>query len=96
MKRSHGQRVGTRSILRRRKNQRSRINISRVMHEYKEGDRVAITLDGGQQMGMPHRRFQGRTGFIKARQGRAWVVAVKDKDMAKTVIARPEHLKPLE
>ena len=49
MKRSHGQRVGTRSILRRRKNERSRINISRVMHEYKEGDRVAIILDGGQK-----------------------------------------------
>lgn len=96
MKRSHGERVGTRSILRRRKNERSRINISRVMHEYKEGDRVAIILDGGQQMGMPHRRFHGRTGFIKARQGRAWVVAVKDKNMPKTVIARPEHLKPLE
>lgn len=96
MKRSHGQRVGTRSILRRRKSERSRINISRVMHEYKEGDRVAIILDGGQQMGMPHRRFHGRTGFIKARQGKAWVVAVKDKNMQKTVIARPEHLKPLE
>jgi len=96
MKRSHGQRVGTRSILRRRKSERSRINISRVMHDYNEGDRVAIILDGGQQMGMPHRRFHGRTGFIKAKQGKAWIVSVKDKNMQKTVIARPEHLKPLE
>ena len=53
MKRSKGQRVRTRSILRRRKNERSRLNISRVMHDYDEGDRVAIVLDGGQQMGMP-------------------------------------------
>ncbi len=52
MKRSKGQRVRTRSILRRRKNERSRLNISRVMHDYDEGDRVAIVLDGGQQMGM--------------------------------------------
>ena len=96
MKRSKGQRVRTRSILRRRKSERSRLNISRVMHDYEEGDRVAIVLDGGQQMGMPHRRFQGRTGFIQGRQGKAWVVAVKDGNMQKTVIARPEHLRPLE
>ena len=44
MKRSKGQRVGTRSILRRRKNERSRLNIRRVMHQYEEGDRVAIAV----------------------------------------------------
>ena len=65
MKRSKGQRVRTRSILRRRKSERSRLNISRVLHEYDTGDRVAIVLDGGQQGGMPHRRFNGRTGFIQ-------------------------------
>ena len=96
MKRSKGQRVGTRSILRRRKNERSRLNIRRVMHQYEEGDRAAIVLDGGQQGGMPHRRFHGRTGFIEKRQGVAWIVAVKDGNMQKTVIARPEHLRPLE
>jgi large subunit ribosomal protein L21e len=96
MKRSKGLRVRTRSILRRRKKERSRLNISRVIHQYEEGDRVAIVLDGGQQMGMPHRRFNGRTGFINKRQGKAWVVSVKDGNMQKTVIARPEHLRPLE
>ena len=74
MKKSKGQRQGTRSILRRGRHQRGRVNISRIMHDYAEGDRVAIVLDGGQQMGMPHRRFQGRTGFIQGRQGKAWVV----------------------
>ena len=44
---------------------------------------------------MPHRRFQGRTGHIEGRQGRAWVVKVKDGNMMKTVVARPEHLRPL-
>tara|TARA_B100001996_G_scaffold338990_1_gene291741 strand:+ start:1708 stop:1998 length:291 start_codon:yes stop_codon:yes gene_type:complete len=96
MKRSKGLRVRTRSILRRRKKERSRLNISRVIHQYEEGDRVAIVLDGGQQMGMPHRRFNGRTGFINKRQGKAWIVDVKDGNMQKTVIARPEHLRPLE
>ena len=96
MKRSKGTRQGTRSILRRNRMQRSRLYISQIMHDYKEGDRVAIVLNGSQQRGMPHRRFQGRTGFIEKKQGSAWVVAVKDGNMQKTVIARPEHLKPLE
>ena len=96
MKRSKGQRVGTRSILRRRRKDRSPAYINRIMHNYEEGDRVAIVLDGSQQMGMPHRRFHGRAGFIQKRQGVAWIVSVKDGNMQKTVIARPEHLRPLE
>ena len=96
MRRSKGTRQGTRSILKRSKSQRGRLNIRRIMHAYEPGARVAIILDGGQQRGMPHRRFQGRTGFIQEQQGNAYVVAVKDGNMQKTVIARPEHLRPLE
>ena len=87
MRRSKGTRQGTRSILKRSKSQRGRLNIQRIMHAYEPGDRVAIVLDGGQQKGMPHRRFQGRTGFIQEQQGSAYVVAVKDGNMQKTVIA---------
>ena len=95
MRRSKGQRQGTRSILKRGRHQRGRISIRRAMHAYELGDRVAIVLDGSTQGGMPHRRFQGRTGHIEGRQGRAWVVKVKDGNMMKTVVARPEHLRPL-
>jgi|TARA_B100000287_G_scaffold435459_1_gene503880 large subunit ribosomal protein L21e len=66
------------------------------MHPYQEGDKVAIVLDGSQQKGMPHRRFQGKTGIIAGSQGRAFVVRVADGNMMKTVVARPEHLKPIE
>ena len=96
MRRSHGTRQGTRSILKKSKTQRRRIDIRRIMHPFEEGDRVAIVLDGAQQRGMPHRRFQGRTGVIDSRQGRAYVVRVSDGNKAKTVIARPEHLRPAE
>ena len=94
-KRAHGGRQGTRSILK-KKADRSRVFINRVMHPYAEGDRVAIVLDGAQQKGMPHRRFQGKTGIIAGIQGRAYVISVLDGDMQKTVVARPEHLRPIE
>jgi large subunit ribosomal protein L21e len=66
------------------------------MHQYEIGDRVAIVLDGAQHKGMPHRRFQGKTGLIAGEQGRAYVVNVKDQNMLKTVVARPEHLRPIQ
>lgn len=94
--RTHGQRQGTRSILRKSKSERGRIFINRVMHQYEIGDRVAIVLDGAQHRGMPHRRFQGKTGLIAGEQGRAYIVSVKDQNMSKTVVARPEHLRPIQ
>ena len=45
---------------------------------------------------MPHRRFQGRTGTVSGKQGRAYVISVKDGNMAKTIVSRPEHLRPSE
>ena len=96
MRRTHGTRQGTRSILKRSKSERGRVNIGRIMHNYSEGDLVSIVLDGGQQKGMPHRRFQGMTGTIESKQGRAYVVTFSDKNKKKTVIARPEHLRPAE
>ncbi len=96
MRRSHGFRQGTRSILKKSKRQRRRVEIRRIMHRYQDGDRVAIVLDGAQQQGMPHRRFQGKVGIISKRQGRAYIVDVADGDKMKTVIARPEHLQSVE
>ena len=66
------------------------------MHAYEIGDKVAIVIDGGQQKGMPHRRFQGQTGTVSAKQGRAFVVEIKDGNMAKTLVVRPDHMRPLE
>ncbi|MBF92528.1 MAG: 50S ribosomal protein L21e [Euryarchaeota archaeon] len=94
--RTKGSRQGTRSILKKGKRERRRLFIGRAMHSYNEGDKVAIVLDGAQQKGMPHRRFQGRTGVIESSQGRAYVVKVADGNKMKTVVSRPEHLRPIE
>ena len=92
MRRTHGTRQGTRSILKRAKSERGRVNIGRIMHNYSEGDLVSIVLDGGQQKGMPHRRFQGMTGTIESKQGRAYVVSFSDKNKKKTVILMTKYI----
>ena len=92
--RTHGTRQGTRSILKKKKTQKRRLFINRALHPYKEGDTVSIVLDGAEQRGMPHRRFHGLTGTIVKPQGNAFVVSVVQGNMVKTVVARPEHLRP--
>ena len=92
--RTHGTRQGTRSILKKKKTQKGRLFMNRSLHPYKQGDKVSIVLDGSQQKGMPHRRFHGLTGSIVKSQGNAFVVSVVQGNMQKTVVARPEHLRP--
>ena len=79
---------------RRRRQRKEGSSLTRTLHPYKEGDKVSIVLDGSQQKGMPHRRFHGLTGSIVKPQGKAFVVSVVQGNMQKTVVARPEHLRP--
>ncbi|HIJ00347.1 MAG TPA: 50S ribosomal protein L21e, partial [Candidatus Methanomethylophilaceae archaeon] len=59
---------------------------------YEVGEKVNIVIDPSVHKGMPFRRFQGLTGTVAGRQGRAVVVNVKAGNKMKTVVARPEHL----
>ncbi|RZN57409.1 MAG: 50S ribosomal protein L21e [Candidatus Methanomethylicota archaeon] len=95
MKHSLGYRNRTRKLL--RKGIREKWNpITRILREYKEGEKVVIKIDPSFVKGMPHRRFHGKTGIIMGKRGRAYVIKVLMGDYEKTIIARPEHIVPLE
>jgi len=53
-----------------------------------------ISIESSLQKGMPHIKFQGKIGIIAGRQGKSYVLEIKDGDKTKMVTARPEHLKP--
>jgi len=53
-------------------------------------------LDPSIVKGAPHLRFHGKTGTIKAAQGRAYVLSVRDGDKYKTVVSRPEHMRKVK
>jgi large subunit ribosomal protein L21e len=57
------------------------------------GEKAHIFLDPSIHHGMPHLRFHGKTGTVVGAQGRAFVLAVRDGNKTKTVLARPEHLR---
>jgi large subunit ribosomal protein L21e len=85
---SHGPRKRTREKFRRS----VRAPINEFLKEFKVGDRVVIDINSASEHGMPFKRFQGLSGIVKQVRGRAYVLAIKDGDKAKQVIATPEHL----
>jgi len=65
------------------------------MQDFEEGDIVSISINPRYQ-NIPHPRFQGKSGKIVKRQGRAYYVQIKDGGKIKQVISNPEHLVRLQ
>lgn len=94
MKGSQGMRRETRGF-RVRLRDKGKVRIRRYMKEFSENDRVSITIDASYQ-NIPHPRFQGRSGSIVSKQGRAYFVKISDGGKEKTILVNPEHLTALK
>ncbi len=70
--------------------------LSSILREYSLNDKVVIKIDPAQVKGMPHRRFNGLVGVVKEVGRRVLTIEVPVGETAKTVIARKEHIVPLE
>lgn len=82
-------------IKRKLKREKGKIRLSRWFQEFKEGDKVAVVRELSVQAGFPS-RIQGRTGEIRGKRGKAYIVAIKDYNQEKTFIIGPIHLKRLK
>jgi large subunit ribosomal protein L21e len=96
MKHSLGHRNRTRSLLSKKVREKGLSPINRILRDYAEGEKVVIKIDPSTVKGMPHRRFQGKTCSVVEKRGRAYVLNVYMGGYEKIVIARPEHIFPLE
>jgi large subunit ribosomal protein L21e len=92
MARSHGYRRRTRSLL----TSKGVRGLSSILREYSLNDRVVIKIDPAQVKGMPHRRFNGLVGVVKDVGRRVLTIEVPVGEKMKVVIARKEHVSPLE
>ncbi len=84
----------TRSILIKNPRERGKIGLSKIMHDYAVGEKVAVKINPSVHKGMPHRRYHGKIGVIIAKRGRSYVLHVSQGDATKEIIVRPEHLNP--
>ncbi len=90
MRRSKGFRNNTRRLFYIGRSVRR--TITKTLQTFDIGDKVLIKHDSSVQKGMPHPRHYGKLGNIVEKRGRAYRVAVKDGNKAKSLIARSEHL----
>ncbi len=91
---SHGFRARTRKLLRKKPRRRGISPLSSVLRDYQVGQRVDIIIDPSFHKGMPHKRYHGRTGVVVGKRGRAILVEVTLGKALRTLIVRPEHLRP--
>lgn len=94
MRKSQGYRSRTRRLLRKSPRERGKLKLSKLLHEYQEGNKVVIKIDPSVQKGMPHKRYHGRVGTIIGKRGRSYIVSVTQGDAVKEIVVRPEHLEP--
>ena len=94
VKKSHGYRARTRSLMSKKVRKRGISSLSKLLVDYEVGQRVDIVINPSVHKGMPHRRYHGRTGVVTGKRGRGIVVDVKLGKMMRTLIIRPDHLQP--
>jgi len=90
---SHGIRFRSGRKLRKRVREKG-IRIRKFLQEFEVGQSVHISIESSSHKGMPHPRFQGKTGQVIGKRGRAYLVRIRDGGKYKTIISTPEHLIP--
>lgn len=93
---SNGPMQGTRNKLKNSHRERGISPPQRSIQEFDEGQKVHLSLDPSVQEGRFHPRFNGHTGEVVGKQGRAFLVSITDGGKEKTLVARPAHLRPQE
>ncbi len=96
MRHSKGPRSKTRKLFSKSPKEKGLPPISAILYEYRVGEKVAIKIDPSIHKGMPFKRFHGKVGRIIEKRGRGYVILVRDGKKYKKIIARPEHIRPLE
>ena len=91
MKGSQGVRRRTRNFKVTARN-RGKVSIRKYLQEFRENDKVSISIDPSYQS-IPHPRFQGLGGIVIGHQGRSYYVQIKDGNKTKRILVSPEHLK---
>ncbi|TLX66869.1 MAG: 50S ribosomal protein L21 [Thaumarchaeota archaeon] len=93
MPKSHGIRRKSRHIL--RKGNMSK-GLSHLLINYSIGDKVVVVIDPSEHKTTPHRRFQGRVGYIKDIGRRTAKVGILVGDKQKTLQTKFNHIRPIK
>ncbi|MFC7230351.1 50S ribosomal protein L21e [Saliphagus sp. GCM10025308] len=96
MPNSNGPRQGTRRKLSNNPRDRGTSPPQRAIQEYDVGQKVHLKIDPSVPKGRYHPRFDGHTGEVVGKQGKAFKVEITDGGKAKTLIVTAAHLRAQE
>lgn len=86
----------TRKLMTKNFRGRGKINFTRYLAEYKDGEKILLKTEPAVQDGIYHLRYHGKTGIIKGRQGRCYAVEIMDGSKPKKLIVHPVHFERLK
>jgi large subunit ribosomal protein L21e len=90
---SNGPLHGTRGKLSNKPRERGTSPPQRAIQDYDEGQKVHLKIDPSVRKGRFHARFNGHTGEVVGKQGRAFKVQINDGGKDKILVVRPAHLR---
>lgn len=90
---SNGPLHGTREKLSNKPRDRGTSPPQRAVEEFEAGEKVHLKIDPSVRDGRFHPRFNGHTGEVVGKQGRAFKIQITDGGKQKTLIARSAHLR---
>lgn len=70
---------------------RGSVPFRRYFQKLEQGEKVAFIEEKSVPSQVPE-RFQGRTGEVEGKRGRAYIVKIKDNEKEKKFIINPVHL----
>ncbi len=91
-KRIGGSRKKSRHKLKKRIRERGKISLVRYYKTFDPGEKVCLRAEPSVQKGIYHFRFYGKVGKIESRQGRCYVVRIRDGGKDKLLTVHPVHL----
>jgi len=74
---------------------KGKIKLSEYFKELSQGDKVTVVRELSIPANFP-KRFQGRTGVVEGKRGKAYIVKIKDQNKEKKFIIEPIHLKKIK
>ncbi len=93
MKKTGGLRRKTRHLFKKHRKEKGKLSLSRYLQNFKQGDRVILTVESAVHKGMYHPMFYGKTGIIQNKKGKCYAILITDGGKQKTLIVHPIHLK---
>lgn len=95
MGKSKGPRRKSRATMTKSVRERGKLGLSKLLVDYKEGEKVVVDIDPSTHSGVPHKRFQGQVGIVTGKRGNAYLLQITYDSKVKKLVALPQHLRRL-